>query len=77
MGNLWTNAFAYADGIVLLSPTCMALRCLVNLWEEFAYEYLLSLLLTNTSLRGSSGSNWPFSGYCRFRPQKVCRIDRA
>ena len=42
MGNLCANAFAYADDIVLLSPTCMALRCLISLCEEFAYEYMLT-----------------------------------
>ena len=42
IGNLCANAFAYADDIVLLSPTCMALKCLINICEEFANEYMLN-----------------------------------
>ena len=42
IGNLCANAFAYADDIVLLSPTCKALRFLVSICELFALEYLLN-----------------------------------
>ena len=42
IGNLCANAFAYADDIVILSPTCKALRALVNVCEIFASEYLLN-----------------------------------
>ena len=42
IGNLAENAFAYADDIVLLSPSCQALRNLIDITEEFANEYKLN-----------------------------------
>ena len=42
IGNMCANAFAYADDIVLLTPTCKALRNLITICESFAYEYLLN-----------------------------------
>ena len=41
MGTLCANAFAYADDIVLLTPSCNALRHLINICELFAEEYRL------------------------------------
>ena len=42
IGDLCANAFAYADDIVLLSPTCKALKFLVAICELFAEEYFLN-----------------------------------
>ena len=39
IGNICANAFAYADDIVLLSPSCTALRNLINIFEIYAIEY--------------------------------------
>ena len=39
IGNICTNAFAYADDIVLLSPSCTALRNLIGICETYANEY--------------------------------------
>ena len=39
IGNICANAFAYADDIVLLSPSCTALRNLINICEIYAIEY--------------------------------------
>ena len=41
IGHLAANAFAYADDIVLLSPSCQALRNLIDITEKFANEYKL------------------------------------
>ena len=38
IGNLCANSFAYADDIVLLSPSCTALKGLVNICEIFARD---------------------------------------
>ena len=38
IGNLCANSFAYADDIVLLSPSCTALKGLVSICETFALE---------------------------------------
>ena len=35
------NAFAYADDLVLLSPTCTGLRSMINICEIFSNEYKL------------------------------------
>ena len=42
IGHLAANAFAYADDIVLLSPSCKALKNLILICEEFALEYKLN-----------------------------------
>ena len=39
IGGICANAFAYADDIVILSPSCSALRCLISICESFAKEY--------------------------------------
>ena len=39
IGNLCANAFGYADDIVILSPTCKALRFLINICEEYAANH--------------------------------------
>ena len=36
IGHLAANAFAYVDDIVLLSPSCQALRNLIDITEKFA-----------------------------------------
>ena len=41
MGAIAANAFAYADDIVLLTPSCNALRFLIKICELFAKEYKL------------------------------------
>ena len=41
IGNICTNSFAYADDIVLLAPSCTALRSLIKICEEFAESYKL------------------------------------
>lgn len=41
IGNLCANAFAYADDVVLLSPTCKGLKSMISICENFAYEYKL------------------------------------
>ena len=42
IGNICANAFAYADDIVLLSPSCSALRQLIKICEHFANEYVIN-----------------------------------
>ena len=39
IGDICANAFAYADDIVILSPSCSALRHLISICENFADEY--------------------------------------
>ena len=39
IGDICANAFAYADDIVILSPSCSALRCLIAICECFAKDY--------------------------------------
>ena len=42
IGNICANAFAHADDIVLLSPSCSALRNLIVICENYANEYAVS-----------------------------------
>ena len=42
IGHLAANAFGYADDIVLLTPSCDALRNLIKICECFATEYKLN-----------------------------------
>ena len=39
IGNMSANAFGYADDIVILSPTCKALKSLILICEKYAEEY--------------------------------------
>ena len=39
IGNMSANAFGYADDIVILSPTCKALKSLILICELYAKEY--------------------------------------
>ena len=39
IGNVCANAFGYADDIVILSPTCKALRALIAICEKYANEH--------------------------------------
>ena len=41
IGHLCANAFGYADDVVLLSPTCTALRAMISICEKMSYEYKL------------------------------------
>ena len=41
IGNICANAFAYADDLVLLSPSCAALKILITICETFANEFML------------------------------------
>ena len=41
IGHLCANAFGYADDIVILSPTCKALRFLINICEEYAADHYI------------------------------------
>ena len=42
IGHLAANAFGYADDIVLLTPSCEALKNLIKICENFAVEYKLN-----------------------------------
>ena len=42
IGHLAANAFGYADDIVLLTPSCEALKNLIKICENFAEEYKLN-----------------------------------
>ena len=39
IGDLCANAFGYADDVIILSPTCKALRYLINICEEYAADH--------------------------------------
>ena len=39
MGNICSNAFAYADDVVILSPTCTAMNNLIHICESYAIDY--------------------------------------
>ena len=41
IGNICANAFAYADDIVILTPSCNALKCLIKICEKYAESYKL------------------------------------
>ena len=40
IGNICANAFAYADDLVLLSPSCTALNILITICEIFSNEFM-------------------------------------
>ena len=50
MGNLCANAFAYADDIIILAPTCSSLISLIKICEEYSNEYCLTFNPTKCSL---------------------------
>ena len=39
MGNICANAFAYADDVIILAPTCTALNNIIAICENYAKEY--------------------------------------
>ena len=41
IGQICANAFGYADDIVILSPTCKALRLLIEICEKYANEHMI------------------------------------
>ena len=41
IGHLSASAFGYADDIIILSPTCKALRVLINICEVYANEHYI------------------------------------
>ena len=41
IGNLCANAFGYADDIIILSPSCTALRCLIEICEKYAKDHMI------------------------------------
>ena len=41
IGNLCANAFAYADDLVILSPSCTVPNEMINVFELYAQEYNL------------------------------------
>ena len=42
MGGICSNAFAYADDIIIFSPTCHALKRLIVICENYGVEYDLT-----------------------------------
>ena len=47
VGNLCANAFAYADDIIILSPTCSSMRSLIQICERYSEEFTLTFTLQN------------------------------
>ena len=41
IGNLCASAFGYADDIIILSPSCTALRCLIEICEKYAKDHMI------------------------------------
>ena len=41
-GNLNANAFAYADDVIILAPSCSSLKSLLKICEKYANEFFLS-----------------------------------
>ena len=69
IGGICANAFAYADDIVILSPSCSALRFLISICESFAKEYEIifnpdkcSLLIFSESEFRKNNTNIMFCG---------------
>ena len=69
IGGICANAFAYADDIVILSPSCSALRILILICESFAKEYEIifnpdkcSLLIFSESEFRKNNANIMFCG---------------
>ncbi len=42
MGDICCNVFAYADDLVILSPTCNALKKMMTICEQYDLEFSLS-----------------------------------
>ena len=64
MGNICANAFAYADDVVLLSPTIAALRSLITICEMFSYEYKLQFNPDKCTLLIYSVSEYFYENVC-------------
>ncbi len=50
MDGLCANTYIYADGIIILSPTCYALRRLIMICEGFSEEFSLSFNLDKSAI---------------------------
>ena len=61
MGNLCANAFSYADDIIILAPTCLSLRSLIKICEEYSNEYWLIFNPSKCSLMVFSDPNFDTS----------------
>ena len=59
MGGICSNAFAYADDVIILSPTCHALKRLITICENYGVEYDLTFNPTKCVLLifGDSNNN--------------------
>ena len=64
IGNLCANAFAYADDVILLSPTCTALKIMISICEQFSYEYKLQFNPDKCKLLIFSDSDYYFKNVC-------------
>ncbi len=42
MGDICCNVFAYADDLVIFSPTCNALKKMITICGQYALEFSLS-----------------------------------
>ena len=42
MGNLCANVFAYADDLIILTPTCSSMRHLIQICERYSNEFMLT-----------------------------------
>ena len=61
VGNLCANAFAYADDLVILSPSCTALNEMINVCELYAQEYKLKFNPEKCTLLIFSDSDFYFN----------------
>ena len=58
IGQMSANAFGYADDIVILSPTCNALRFLIDICEKYANEHMIKFNPEKCTLLIFSDSNF-------------------
>ena len=64
IGNLCANAFAYADDVILLSPTCTALKSMIEICEQFSDDYKLQFNPNKCTLLIFSDSDYYFNNVC-------------
>ena len=76
IGSMSANAFGYADDIIILSPTCKALKLMIKICEDYAEDYKIlfnpdkcTLLIFSDSDHYHNNVNITISG-CRIKNVK-------
>ena len=57
IGNITTNSFAYADDIVILSPTVSGLKALIKMCEKFSNDFNINFNSSKSNIISFNNDN--------------------